>query len=208
MDGAGRRRARRADPDHRLVASTRASSRRRRRERARGVEAARAARPARRAPASTRSSSSTTCAHALYAAKVCSLRAGHEPAARRVGDATSWDLKLGELARIWKGGCIIRAQFLGRIKEAYERNADLPNLLLDGDFARELAERQAGWRRAVTLGIAHGVPLPTMTASLSYYDAYRRERLPANLTQAQRDFFGAHTYQRIDREGTFHTEWT
>ena len=127
---------------------------------------------------------------------------------RTASAAHEWNLQLGRIARIWKGGCIIRAQFLDRIKQAYERNAQFPNLLIDTEFARELAERNPGWRRAVTLGIQSGIPMPTFTASLSYYDSYRRERLPANLTQAQRDFFGAHTYQRTDREGSFHTEWS
>jgi len=126
---------------------------------------------------------------------------------RIAGKTHEWNLQLGRIARIWKGGCIIRAQFLGRIKEAYDRSASLPNLLVDPEFARELADRQAGWRRAVGLAVQHGLPMPTMMASLSYYDSYRRERLPASLTQAQRDFFGAHTYQRVDREGTFHTQW-
>jgi 6-phosphogluconate dehydrogenase len=127
---------------------------------------------------------------------------------RVAGKTHEWGLQLGRIARIWKGGCIIRAQFLGRIKEAYDRNGELANLLVDAEFAREMSDRQAGWRRAISLGVSHGVPMPTMMASLSYYDAYRRERLPASLTQAQRDFFGAHTYQRVDREGTFHTQWT
>ena len=126
---------------------------------------------------------------------------------RTASGVHEWNLQLGRIARIWKGGCIIRAQFLGRIKEAYDRNAELPNLLTDREFARELSERQAGWRRSIGLAVQHGLPMPTMMASLSYYDSYRRERLPASLTQAQRDFFGAHTYQRIDREGTFHTQW-
>jgi 6-phosphogluconate dehydrogenase len=145
--------------------------------------------------------------HALYASKICSYAQGMN-LLRVAGKTHEWGLELGRIARIWKGGCIIRAQFLGRIKEAYDRNAELPNLLVDGEFARELAERQAGWRRAIALAVTNGLPMPTMMASLSYYDAYRRERLPASLTQAQRDFFGAHTYQRIDREGTFHTQWT
>ena len=118
-----------------------------------------------------------------------------------------WDLRLGAIARIWKGGCIIRARFLDRIKQAYDRNADLPSLLIDAEFSRELAERQLAWRRVVALAVQAGVPVPTFSGSLAYFDGYRRERLPANLLQAQRDFFGAHTYQRIDREGTFHTEW-
>jgi 6-phosphogluconate dehydrogenase len=144
--------------------------------------------------------------HALYASKICSYAQGMN-LLRMASHAHEWGLMLGRIARIWKGGCIIRAQFLGRIKEAYDRNAELPNLLMDAAFARELSERQAGWRRAIGLAVSHGLPMPTMMASLSYYDSYRRERLPASLTQAQRDFFGAHTYQRVDREGTFHTEW-
>jgi 6-phosphogluconate dehydrogenase len=144
--------------------------------------------------------------HALYASKICSYAQGMN--LLRVASRThEWGLQLGRIARIWKGGCIIRAQFLGRIKEAYDRNAELPNLLTDREFARELSDRQAGWRRSIGLAVQHGLPMPTMMASLSYYDSYRRERLPASLTQAQRDFFGAHTYQRIDREGTFHTQW-
>jgi 6-phosphogluconate dehydrogenase len=144
--------------------------------------------------------------HALYASKVCSYAQGMS-LLRVASRGHEWGLMLGRIARIWKGGCIIRAQFLGRIKEAYDRNAELANLLVDGEFAREMGDRQAGWRRAVGLAVQHGLPMPTMIASLSYYDAYRRERLPASLTQAQRDFFGAHTYQRVDREGTFHTQW-
>jgi 6-phosphogluconate dehydrogenase len=145
--------------------------------------------------------------HALYASKVCSYAQGMS-LLRTASHAYEWGLQIGRIARIWKGGCIIRAQFLGRIKEAYGRNAELANLLVDGEFAREMADRQAGWRRAIALAVQHGLAMPTMMASLAYYDAYRRERLPANLTQAQRDFFGAHTYQRLDREGTFHTQWT
>jgi 6-phosphogluconate dehydrogenase len=118
-----------------------------------------------------------------------------------------WGLKLGRIARIWKGGCIIKAQFLDRIKQAYERDANLPNLLLDKEFARELAEKQPGWRRVVAKAAEAGLPIPTMSASLAYFDTYRRERLPANLVQAQRDFFGAHTYERLDRPGSFHSEW-
>jgi 6-phosphogluconate dehydrogenase len=145
--------------------------------------------------------------HALYASKICSYAQGMN-LLRTASKAYDWNLQLGRISRIWKGGCIIRAIFLDRIKKAYERNPELINLLIDAEFARELADRQAGWRRVVGLAVQHGLPMPTMMASLSYYDSYRRERLPANLTQAQRDFFGAHTYQRIDREGTFHTEWS
>lgn len=119
-----------------------------------------------------------------------------------------WDLNLGELARIWKGGCIIRAVFLDRIKNAYQRNQGLPNLVVDPDFAKEMVQRQAAWRRVVGLAVAAGISTPGMCASLSYFDTYRRARLPANLVQAQRDLFGAHTYERVDRPGAFHTEWT
>jgi 6-phosphogluconate dehydrogenase len=143
---------------------------------------------------------------ALYAAKACSYAQGMNML-RTASNAHQWGLRLGELARIWKAGCIIRAQFLGRIKEAYDRDAALPNLLLDASFADEMAARQDGWRRAVSLGIAAGVPLLSMGGSLGYYDSIRAARLPANLTQAQRDYFGAHTYERIDRPGTFHTDW-
>src|SRR5262249_26925153 len=117
-------------------------------------------------------------------------------------------IRLSELARIWQGGCIIRAQFLGRIKAAFERDPQLVNLLLDPSFRDELAARQAGWRRVVSRAAEAGLTMASTSISLSYYDAYRRERLPANLIQAQRDLFGAHTYQRLDREGNFHTEWT
>ncbi len=143
---------------------------------------------------------------ALYAAKACSYAQGMN-LLRAASNLRSWGINLGELARIWKGGCIIRAQFLGRIKEAYDRDPNLVNLLIDPGFTREIADRQDGWRSTVTQAIAAGVPLMTMAGSLGYYDSIRRERLPANLTQAQRDYFGAHTYQRMDREGTFHTEW-
>jgi 6-phosphogluconate dehydrogenase len=145
--------------------------------------------------------------HALYASKLCSYAQGMN-LLKTASQAYEWGLRLGHIARIWKGGCIIRAVFLNRIKEAYERQSTLPNLLMDAEFAREMGERQAGWRRVISLAVQHGVGMPTMSASLAYYDGYRRERLPASLTQAQRDFFGAHTYQRNDREGTFHTDWT
>ncbi|KAG6396688.1 hypothetical protein SASPL_142843 [Salvia splendens] len=109
-----------------------------------------------------------------------------------------WGLELGELARIWKGGCIIRAMFLDHIKKAYDRNPDLANLLVDPEFAKEIIDRQSAWRRVVTLAINSGFSTPGMSSSLAYFDTYRRERLPANLVQAQRDYFGAHTYERTD----------
>lgn len=119
-----------------------------------------------------------------------------------------WNVNLGECARIWKGGCIIRAGFLDRIKGAYVKNPDLANLLVDPDFAAELNARHLSWRRVVTLAFACGIPCPALSASLNYLDTYRRARLPANLTQAQRDFFGGHSYKRTDQEGDFHTAWT
>jgi 6-phosphogluconate dehydrogenase len=126
---------------------------------------------------------------------------------RVASETRKWNLNLGELARIWQAGCIIRAQFLGRIKAAYDREPTLANLLLDPSFREELGARQTGWRNTVAAAAQAGLPLSTLGGSLAYYDMVRRERLPANLTQAQRDLFGAHTYKRIDREGDFHTEW-
>jgi 6-phosphogluconate dehydrogenase len=143
---------------------------------------------------------------ALYAAKACSYAQGMN-LLRVASETRKWNLNLGELARIWQAGCIIRAQFLGRIKAAYDREPTLANLLLDPSFREELGARQTGWRNTVAAAAQAGLPLSTLGGSLAYYDMVRRERLPANLTQAQRDLFGAHTYKRIDREGDFHTEW-
>ncbi len=143
---------------------------------------------------------------ALYAAKACSYAQGMN-LLRVASDTRKWSLNLGELARIWQAGCIIRAQFLGRIKAAYDREPTLSNLLLDPSFREELGARQNGWRNTIAGAVQAGMALSTMGGSLAYYDMVRRERLPANLTQAQRDFFGAHTYKRIDRDGDFHTEW-
>ncbi|XP_021718294.1 6-phosphogluconate dehydrogenase, decarboxylating 1 [Chenopodium quinoa] len=143
---------------------------------------------------------------ALYAAKICSYAQGMN-LIRAKSVEKGWDLKLGELARIWKGGCIIRAIFLDRIKKAYDRNPNLANLLIDPEFSKEMIERQSAWRRVVCLAIGSGISTPGMSSSLAYFDSYRRERLPANLVQAQRDYFGAHTYERVDMPGSFHTEW-
>jgi 6-phosphogluconate dehydrogenase len=120
-----------------------------------------------------------------------------------------WGIDLGEMARIWKGGCIIRAQFLDRIKTAYRTNPELPNLLHDPNFRDWVGKAQGPWRRVVRTAQELGIPVPAMSASLAYYDSVRAARLPQNLTQAQRDFFGAHTYERVDRpcQGPFHTEW-
>jgi 6-phosphogluconate dehydrogenase len=144
---------------------------------------------------------------ALYAAKICAYAQGMAML-RAASLARGWNLSLAELARIWTGGCIIRARFLGRIKEAFLRDAALVNLLVDESFQRELAERQDALRRVITSAVAAGIPVPAHASALAYYDTLRRQRLPQNLTQAQRDYFGAHTYERVDRPGTFHTRWT
>ena len=112
------------------------------------------------------------------------------------------------LARIWRAGCIIRASLLGDIREAFRRDPDLVNLMLDPAFRNAITERQQGWRTVVQTAVGLGIPVAAISTSLAYYDAYRSERLPANLTQAQRDFFGAHTYRRTDRDGVFHTDWS
>jgi 6-phosphogluconate dehydrogenase len=143
---------------------------------------------------------------ALYASKICSYAQGMN-LIRAKSIERGWNLNLGELARIWKGGCIIRAKFLDRIKQAYDRNPKLASLLIDPEFAKEMVERQGAWRKVVSLAIEVGVSTPGMSTSLAYFDTYRRARLPANLVQAQRDYFGSHTYERVDVEGSFHTEW-
>ena len=145
---------------------------------------------------------------ALYASKICSYAQGMN-LIRRGSEEYNWNIDLGELSRIWKGGCIIRAQFLDKIKQAYQRRADLPNLLLDEDFKAWVLEAQPRWRQAVTAAQSLGIPAAAMSASLAYFDTYRTANLPLNLTQAQRDFFGSHTYQRTDRPeaGFVHTEW-
>ncbi|MCR4406303.1 MAG: NADP-dependent phosphogluconate dehydrogenase [Anaerolineae bacterium] len=143
---------------------------------------------------------------ALYAAKICSYAQGFT-LLRMASQEYGYHLPLGELARIWRGGCIIRAQFLDKVRAAFERNPALPNLLLDPDFAEAVQQRQDDWRFVVQTAVGLGIPCLALSASLAYYDAYRSARLPANLTQAQRDYFGAHTYRRIDKEGSFHTEW-
>ena len=145
---------------------------------------------------------------ALYASKICSYAQGMN-LIRAGSENWNWGIDLGETARIWKGGCIIRAQFLGKISDAYRRRADLPNLLLDPDFNAYIQGAQGNWRRAVAAALQAGIPVPGMTASVGYFDSYRTAELPLNLTQAQRDFFGSHTYQRADRPeaGFVHTEW-
>jgi 6-phosphogluconate dehydrogenase len=145
---------------------------------------------------------------ALYASKICSYAQGFN-LIRAGSDEYKWGVDLSEMARIWKGGCIIRARFLDRIKAAYKREPDLPNLLLDEDFRQWMQAAQSNWRACVSLAQAHGGPAIAMAASLAYFDSYRTANLPQNLTQAQRDYFGAHTYERIDRPelGAVHTHW-
>jgi 6-phosphogluconate dehydrogenase len=144
---------------------------------------------------------------ALYAAKVVAYAQGFEQLAA-TSAAYDWNLDLGSIATIWRGGCIIRARFLNRIKQAYDDEPGLANLLLADYFRSGVADGQAAWRRVVTAAVDAGIAAPAMTSALSYYDGVRRERLPANLVQAQRDYFGAHTYRRVDTDGVFHTRWT
>src|SRR5690606_16460025 len=144
---------------------------------------------------------------ALYASKVVAYSQGFDQIAAASAEY-GWGIDRGAMARIWRGGCIIRARFLDRITEAYERDADLPLLLADEYFTGAVGNGLAAWRRVVSSAALNGVPTPAFSSSLAYYDGVRAERLPAALIQAQRDFFGAHTYRRTDREGSFHTEWT
>ncbi len=143
---------------------------------------------------------------ALYASKICSYAQGFA-LMREAGKEYGWDLKFGEIAKIWRGGCIIRAQFLHRITEAYERDPKLANLMLDPFFQNILESAQDNWRHVIASAATLGYPIPAFSSALAYFDSYRRASLPANLIQAQRDYFGAHTYERIDKPGTFHTEW-
>ena len=146
--------------------------------------------------------------NALYASKICSYAQGMN-LIREASNEFEWGVNLGECARIWKGGCIIRAKFLDRIKAAYDKDAELVNLIIDPDFKDEIAVRQRSWRRVVTLCAAAGIAIPSMYSSLAYFDQYRRETLMgASLVQAQRDFFGSHTFERKDMPGSFHCKWT
>ncbi len=144
---------------------------------------------------------------ALYASKVVAYSQGFDQIAAASAEF-GWDIDRGAMARIWRGGCIIRARFLNRITEAYERDAHLPLLLADEYFTQAVGAGVAAWRRIVAGAALHGVPTPAFSSSLAYYDGVRAERLPAALIQAQRDFFGAHTYRRTDRDGSFHTLWS
>lgn len=143
---------------------------------------------------------------ALYAAKICSYAQGFG-LLRLASKEYDYSLNYGEIAKIWRGGCIIRARFLNDIRAAFSRTPNLPNLMVDPEFAKALNTRQATLRKVVALAAESGIPVLAFSSALAYYDAYRSERLPANLTQAQRDYFGAHTYRRLDKEGVFHTEW-
>ena len=146
---------------------------------------------------------------ALYASKIISYAQGYQ-LMRAAAKTHQWNLNYGGIALVWRAGCIIRSAFLGDIKKAFQRDPQLVNLLLDPFFRDAVSTRQAGWRRAIVAAVQGGIPVPCMSAALSYFDGYRAERLPANLLQAQRDFFGAHTYERIDqpRGQFFHTDWT
>jgi 6-phosphogluconate dehydrogenase len=144
---------------------------------------------------------------ALYASKVVAYSQGFDQIAAASAEY-GWNIDRGAMARIWRGGCIIRARFLNRITEAYQRNPELALLLADQYFTDAVAQCLPAWRRVVAGAAQNGIPIPAFSSSLAYYDGIRAERLPAALIQAQRDFFGAHTYRRVDREGSFHTEWS
>lgn len=126
---------------------------------------------------------------------------------KAASDHYGWDLNYGAIAMIFRGGCIIRARFLQNIKEAYDREPQLSNLLLDPYFKQVIDRYQQSWREVISIAVSRGIPVPALSSALAYYDSYRSERLPANLLQAQRDYFGAHTFERLDREGSFHFEW-
>jgi len=144
----------------------------------------------------------------LYASKICSYAQGMN-LIRQAGLDGDWGLDLGRIAQIWKGGCIIRAKFLDRINAAYTRNPSLESLLVDAEFATELDSAQESWRRLVTVAVSNGIAVPSMSGSLAYYDSYRRAVLPSSqMVQAQRDFFGSHTYKRLDDGDTYHTRWS
>ena len=144
---------------------------------------------------------------ALFASKIVAYSQGFDQIAA-ASEEYGWNIDRGAMARIWRGGCIIRARFLNRITEAYERTPDLALLIADEYFTDAISTALPAWRRVVAGAAQNGIPTPAFSSSLAYYDGIRAERLPAALIQGQRDFFGAHTYHRIDKPGTFHTEWT
>jgi 6-phosphogluconate dehydrogenase len=147
--------------------------------------------------------------HALYASKIVSYAQGYA-LMKAAAEEYGWNLNNGGIALMWRGGCIIRSVFLGKIKEAFDRNPTLKNLLIDPFFKEKVESSQAAWRRVVSAAMANGIPVPAFSTALAYFDGYRSERLPANMLQAQRDYFGAHTYERVDkpRGEFFHTNWT
>lgn len=147
--------------------------------------------------------------HALYASKIISYAQGFM-LMQKASEENQWKLNFGSIALMWRGGCIIRSKFLGKIKQAYEKNPQLKNLLLDSFFAQEITRCTSNWRQIVSEGVLNGIPLPCFSTALAFFDGYRSGQLPANLLQAQRDFFGAHTYERVDkpRGQFFHTNWT
>jgi len=144
---------------------------------------------------------------ALYASKVVAYAQGFEQMTA-AAKSEGWELDLGAMATIWRGGCIIRARFLNRIREAYDTQDEVVNLLTVPYFRDAMADAQDAWRRVIAHAVALGIPVPAFSSCLAYYDGYRRSRGPASLIQGQRDFFGAHTYRRTDREGSFHLRWS
>lgn len=145
---------------------------------------------------------------ALYASKIVSYAQGFM-LMREAAKEFNWELNYGSIAMMWRGGCIIRSRFLGNIREAFDKNSNLTSLLLDDFFKNAVHDCQESWRRVVSQAIQLGVPVPSFSSALAFYDGFRSERLPANLIQAQRDYFGAHTYELLDQPGTFHhTDWT
>jgi 6-phosphogluconate dehydrogenase len=145
-------------------------------------------------------------ADALYASRICGYAQGMA-LIRQGSDKYAWNINLAEIARIWKGGCIIRARLLDPVRQAFAAQPSLDNLLLDESIARLVQSAQPGWRRVLARASEAGIPMPAHSSSLAYFDTYRTGRLPQNLTQAQRDAFGAHKYERIDRPGAVHSEW-
>ena len=143
---------------------------------------------------------------ALYFSKLMSYAQGFAQL-RAASEEYGWDLPFGEIAKIWRAGCIIRAQFLQKITDAYEKNPALENLLIDEYFVEITKKYQQAVREVVAIAVQAGVPVPTFSSAIAYYDSYRSDRLPANLIQAQRDYFGAHTYERTDKEGIYHYSW-
>ena len=144
---------------------------------------------------------------ALLAAKLCAYAQGFAVMAG-AAEGHGWPLDFGTIATIWRGGCIIRARFLNRIKQAYDRDPGLRNLLLDDYFAGLIGKAQSGLRQVVGVAVRAGIAVPALASALAYFDGYRSARLPASLIQAQRDYFGAHTYERVDRPGSVHSDWT